>query len=51
MTAVGRDIGCVTEFRAYYARKRVQSKAHNQAILALGRHVVCVWLRRVSAGG
>jgi len=33
---------CVPESRAYYDRKRAQGKAHNQAIRALGRHMVRV---------
>ena len=44
MTTVARHIGCVPESRAYYDRKRTQGKTHNQAIRALGRHMVrVVW--------
>ena len=42
MTAVARHIGCVPQSRAYYDRKRTQGKTHNQAIRALGRHMVRV---------
>ena len=42
MTTVARHIGCVPESRAYYDRKRAESKTHNQAIRALGRHLVRV---------
>jgi len=42
MTAVARHIGCVHQSRAYYDRKRAQGKTHNQAIRALGRHMVRV---------
>ena len=42
MTAVARHIACVPESRAYYDRKRAQGKTHNQAIRALGRHMVRV---------
>ena len=42
MTAVARHIGSVPESRAYYERKRAQGKTHNQAIRALGRHMVRV---------
>jgi transposase len=42
MTAVARHIGCVPQSRAYYDRKRAQGKTHNQAIRALGRHMVRV---------
>ena len=42
MTTVARHIGCVPESRAYYDRKREQGKTHNQAIRALGRHLVRV---------
>jgi len=42
MTAVARHIGCVPQSRMYYDHKRAQGKAHNQAIRALGRHMVRV---------
>jgi len=42
MTAVARHIGCVPQSRMYYDRKRGQGKMHNQAIRALGRHMVRV---------
>jgi transposase len=42
MTAVARHIGCVPQSRMYYDRKRDQGKTHNQAIRALGRHMVRV---------
>jgi transposase len=42
MTAVARHIGCVPESRAYYDKKRAEGKTHNQAIRALGRHLVRV---------
>ena len=42
MTAVVRHIGCVPESRAYYDKKRAEGKTHNQAIRALGRHLVRV---------
>jgi len=42
MTTVARHIGCVPESRVYYDRKREQGKTHNQAIRALGRHLVRV---------
>ena len=42
MTAVARHILWVPESRAYYERKRSEGKTHNQAIRALGRHLVRV---------
>jgi transposase len=42
MTAVARHIRCVPQSRVYYDRKRDQGKTHNQAIRALGRHMVRV---------
>ena len=42
MTAVARHIRCVPESKAYYDRKRAEGKTHNQAIRALGRHMVRV---------
>ncbi|MCK5245661.1 IS110 family transposase, partial [Candidatus Bipolaricaulota bacterium] len=42
MTAVARHTTCVPQSRAYYDRKRADGKTHNQAIRALGRHLVRV---------
>ncbi len=42
MTAVARHIACVPESKAYYDKKRAEGKAHNQAVRALGRHLVRV---------
>ena len=42
MTAVARHINCVPESRVYYDKKRAEGKSHNQAIRALGRHLVRV---------
>jgi len=42
MTAVARHINCVPESRAYYEKKRAEGKSHNQAVRALGRHLVRV---------
>ena len=42
MTAVARHIHCVPQSRAYYDQKRAEGKTHNQAIRALGRHLVRV---------
>ncbi|MGH8129041.1 MAG: IS110 family transposase [Gammaproteobacteria bacterium] len=42
MTCVARHMACVPESRAYYDRKRDQGKTHNQAVRALGRHLVRV---------
>jgi transposase len=42
MTTVARHIGCVPQSKAYYDRKRTEGKTHNQAIRALGRHLVRV---------
>ncbi len=42
MTAVARHIGCVPQSRAYYDKKRAEGKRHNQAVRALGRHLVRV---------
>jgi transposase len=45
MTAVARHIACVPESKAYYDKKRAQGKRHNQAVRALGRHLVrVIWL-------
>jgi transposase len=42
MTAVARHMECVPQSRAYYDRKRAEGKSHNQAVRALGRHMVRV---------
>jgi len=42
MTAVAHHFRCVPESRAYYDRKRAEGKTHNQAVRALGRHMVRV---------
>ena len=42
MTAVARHIERVPESRAYYEKKRAEGKKHNQAVRALGRHLVRV---------
>jgi transposase len=42
MTAVAHHFRCVPQSRAYYDRKRAEGKAHNQAVRALGRHLVRV---------
>lgn len=42
MIVVARHIGCVAQSRAFYDKKRVQGKSHNQALRALGRHLVRV---------
>jgi len=42
MTAVARHIGCVPQSKAYYDKKRAEGKRHNQAVRALGRHLVRV---------
>jgi len=42
MTAVARHITCVPESKAYYDKKRAEGKTNNQAIRALGRHLVRV---------
>ena len=42
MTAVARHMKCVPQSSAYYERKRAQGKTHNQAVRALGRHMVRV---------
>jgi transposase len=42
MTAVARHIAQVPESRAYYEKKRAEGKKHNQAVRALGRHMVRV---------
>lgn len=42
MTAVARHIDHVSESKAYYDKKRTEGKKHNQAVRALGRHLVRV---------
>ena len=42
MTAVDRHRKCVPQSQAYYERKRAEGKTHNQAIRALGRHLIRV---------
>ncbi|MFO8033581.1 MAG: IS110 family transposase, partial [Candidatus Bipolaricaulota bacterium] len=36
--------------RAYYERKRVEGKTHNQAVRALGRHLVRVMWSMIKQG-
>lgn len=44
MTCVVRHKACVPESQAFYDRKRAQGKTHNQAVRALGRHLVrAIW--------
>lgn len=44
MTCIVRHMACVPESRAYYDRKRAQGKSHNQAVRALGRHLIrMIW--------
>jgi transposase len=42
MIAVARHIDNVDESKAYYNKKRAEGKKHNQAVRALGRHLVRV---------
>jgi hypothetical protein len=42
MTAVDRHRKQVTASQLYYLKKRAEGKAHNQAIRALGHHLVRV---------
>ena len=42
MTAVAHHARWVPESKAYYDRKRAEGKHHNQAVRALGRHLVRV---------
>jgi len=45
--AVAHHIWEVPESRASYKKKRAEGKKHNQAVRALGRHLVRVmWLMR-----
>jgi hypothetical protein len=39
---VARHIACVLASREYYGKKRAEGKKHNQAIRALGSHLVRV---------
>ena len=42
MTCIVRHMAGVTESRTFYDRKRTEGKRHNQAVRALGRHLVRV---------
>lgn len=42
MIAVARHIDTVDESKAYYNKKRSEGKKHNQAVRAMGRHLVRV---------
>ena len=42
VSAVARHIERVPESRLYYEKKRAEGKKHNQAVRALGRHLVRV---------
>jgi len=42
MTAVARHIDNVPESKIYYDKKRAEGKTHNQAVRALGRHLIRV---------
>ena len=42
MAAVAHHIRGVEESRRYYEKKRGEGKTHNQAVRALGRHMVRV---------
>jgi transposase len=42
MIVAARHMACVAQSRAYYDKKRAQGKTHNQALRALGRHLVRV---------
>lgn len=50
MVAVARHIACVPTSRAYYDKKRAEGKAHNQAVRALGRHLVRVIWSMIKQG-
>jgi transposase len=50
MTAVSFHIKQVPESKAYYDKKRAQGKKHNQAVRALGRHLVRVIWRMFQDG-
>ena len=42
MTAAARHIDYTPESKIYYDRKRAEGKSYNQAVRALGRHMVRV---------
>ncbi len=42
MVAIARHTKQVPESKAYYDKKRAEGKTHNQAIRALGRHMIRV---------
>ena len=42
MVAVARHVEQVPASRVFYEKKRAQGKTHNQAVRALGRHLVRV---------
>lgn len=50
MVAVARHIACVPASRSYYNKKRAEGKKHNQAVRALGRHLVRVIWSMVKQG-
>jgi hypothetical protein len=50
MTAVAHHIREVPESRAYYDKKRAEGKKHNQAVRALGRHLVRVMWSMMTQG-
>jgi transposase len=50
MVAVARHVECVPVSRAYYDKKRAEGKKHNQAVRALGRHLVRVIWSMVKQG-
>lgn len=50
MTAVAHYIREVPQFRVYYEKKRAEGKKHNQAVRALGRHLVRVMWSMMKQG-
>jgi hypothetical protein len=50
MVAVARHIDNVPESRTYYDKKRTEGKTHNQAVRALGRHLIRASRGRVFTG-
>ncbi|QAA76336.1 MAG: Mobile element protein [Candidatus Bipolaricaulis sibiricus] len=50
MTAVARHMAKVPQSRAYYEKKRAEGKKHNQAVRALGRHLVRVMWAMLTQG-
>jgi len=50
MAAVARHIDHVPQSKAYYDRKRSEGKKHNQAVRALGRHLVRVMWSMIKQG-